>query len=402
MLGGGAQQLYDGFAMTNLPEGPTPFSSPKPEPTVLMSANSFWNLAHFRGKLIEGLICKGYRVALAAPRPDHDWARSTGAESIHIAIDRSGLNPIRDIVLLKDYHKLIRRLRPKFYLGFTAKPNLYGSIAARLTGAASIPNISGLGTAFINPGPLSWLVTLLYRVGLRKCPIVFFQNADDRDMFVSKKIVRPEQARLLPGSGVDLDRFKPSTAAIHGVSFLFVGRLLGDKGTREYVEAARILRQQQPSWRFQLLGAIDEGNRSGIKQAELDLWIEEGTVEYLGETKDVRPFLSRATSVVLPSYREGLPRSLLEAAAMAKPLIASDVPGNRHLVRHGINGLLCAARDHRSLADAMRRLGQMTPEERGAMGRAAREIVEREYDERLVVQTYLDALAQLGPVPGVA
>ena len=366
-------------------------------PLVLISANSFWNIANFRAGLIEQLIGRGYRVIIAAPDHDPSWAAARGAESIGIAMERSGLNPLRDILLLLNYYRLIDSCQPDAFLGFTAKPNIYGSIAARVAGMASLPNVSGLGTAFINPGPLSALVGLLYRIAFRACPIIFFQNPDDRDLFVARGIVRTAQARLLPGSGVNVEYFRPSSEASDAICLLYVGRLLGDKGVREFVEAARLLKADRPAWRFQLLGPIDEGNRSGIGQGELDQWVADGSVDYLGEADDVRPHLAQATAVVLPSYREGLPRSLLEAAAMARPLIATDVPGNRQLVRDGVNGLLCEARDPHALAEAMRKIGKMSASQRLAMGRAAREMVERDYDERNVIGAYLEALEQLAP-----
>lgn len=363
---------------------------------IMVSANSFWNIENFRAGLIDGLVAKGYRVVIAAPDVDPDWASARGAKVAPIAVDRSGLNPLRDIKLFFNYLKFSRNYAPEFFLGYTAKPNVYGCLAARVFGIHAIPNVSGLGTAFINRGPLSALVGALYRLAFARCPIVFFQNSDDLDLFVCRKMVRCEQARLLPGSGVDLDHFVPaSISASFGIRFLFVGRILGDKGVREFVEAARLLRTDHPDWKFQLLGPIDEGNRSGISPVELDRWVQDGAVEYLGQADDVRPYIGESTAVVLPSYREGLPRSLLEAAAMARPLIATDVPGNRRIVDHGVNGLLCDARDHNSLAEAMLAVGQMDSEKRLAMGRASRDIVERGYSERRVVQAYLDAITQL-------
>ena len=370
-------------------------------PLVLISANAFWNIANFRASLVEALVSRGYRVMIAAPGQDESWASKRGAEAVGIAMERSGLNPLKDLLLLLTYRELMQSYRPSVFLGFTAKPNIYGSMAARIAGVSSLPNVSGLGTAFINPGPLSALVGLLYRIAFRACPIVFFQNPDDRDLFVARRIVRAEQARLLPGSGVNLEYFQPPSEIRDGIRFLYVGRLLGDKGVREFVEAARLLKAEQPAWRFQLLGPIDEENRSGIGRIELDQWVADGSIEYLGETGDVRPHLAEATAVVLPSYREGLPRSLLEAAAMARPLIATDVPGNRQLVREGANGLLCQARDPHTLAEAMRNMGEMSSQGRAAMGRAARTLVERDYDERHVVTAYLDALGQLALPAGV-
>jgi glycosyltransferase involved in cell wall biosynthesis len=372
------------------------------EPTVLLSANSFWNIAHFRQGLIAALAGAGHNVHVAAPYPDRRWAGERGIKTTDLAIDRSGLNPLRDGALLLNYVSLIRRIRPRFYLGFTAKPNIYGNLACRLCRVPGLPNVSGLGTAFIDDGPLSTLVGWLYRIAFRACPIVFFQNSEDRDLFIERRIVRADQARLLPGSGVDLDRFEavPPPANQHP-SFLFIGRLLGDKGVREFVEAARLLRQDHPDWRFLLLGSIDPGNRTGIAAEELGRWTEEGVVEHLGQLDDIRPAIAAADAVVLPSYREGMPRSLLEAAAMARPLIATDVPGNRQLVTHQVNGLLCKARDPVSLAEAMHEVGTMAPERRRAMGNAARATVEREFGEERVISAYLAAIAQLAQATGV-
>ncbi len=365
-------------------------------PSILVSANSFWNIANFRAGLIKALVSRGYDVVIAAPGTDREWAKAHGARAFEIAVDRSGLNPFTDAALWLDYVRLFRRSGSTVFVGFTAKPNIYGSLAAQISGASSLPNVSGLGTAFIGDGLLSQFVGLLYRLAFRRCPIVYFQNPDDLDLFVARGIVRPGQANLLPGSGVDLDRFVPAPPPSGApVRFLFVGRLLGDKGVRDFVEAARLLKTEQTDWQFQLLGPIDEGNRSGIGEAEIRQWTEQGWVEHLGETEDVRPHIAAATAVVLPSYREGLPRSLLEAAAMARPIVATDVPGNRQIVQHGLNGLLCNVCDPQSLAEAIRRIGTMKAEERAAMGRAGRALVERDYGEEKVVRSYLDALKQL-------
>jgi glycosyltransferase involved in cell wall biosynthesis len=244
-------------------------------------------------------------------------------------------------------------------------------------------------------GPLQQVVMRLYRLGFRRAPVVFFQNSEDRDLFVVRRLVREGQARLLPGSGVDLDRFAPAPQHNGPPNFLLVGRLLRDKGVYEFVEAARSLRGMVPSARFQLVGPIDEGNRSAISSDQVDGWVAEGLVEYLGTTDDVRPFIAQATAVVLPSYREGLPRSLLEAAAMERPLLATDAPGCREVVEDGVNGYLCAVRDVQSLASAMQRLAGASPEKRLAMGRAGRRKVEERFSEKFVVQAYLDILTEL-------
>jgi len=364
---------------------------------VVLAANSSWNIVNFRAGLIEALKREGYEPVVVAPLDEAAESRmgELGVERIVVGIERSGLNPIADLRLLGEYRRILKRLRPAAFLGFTIKPNIYGCIAARSLGVPAIANISGLGTVFIKRGALLALVTRLYRFALSRAAVVFFQNPDDRALFIERRMVRPEQARLLPGSGVDLERFAPAPQPLGPPTFLLIARLLGDKGVREFVEAARMLRPGLPEARFQLLGPIDEGNRTAISRAELDEWIAQGLVDYLGETDDVRPYVAAASAVVLPSYREGLPRSLLEAAAMARPLIATDVPGCREVVEDGTNGFLCRVRDSESLAKAMKNLAEMPVSRRSAMGEAARRKVQDQFSETVVIRAYLDALDTL-------
>lgn len=372
----------------------------EPSRTIVLSANSDWNIANFRGGLIRGLRDAGYEPVVIAPQdPTADSRmRALGIERIPVAISRSGLNPYTDFRLLQDYRRLLRQLQPAAYLSYTIKPNIYGAIAASSLGIPAIPNVSGLGTAFIRGGPLQRIVTMLYRAGFRRAPAVLFQNAEDRDFFVKQRMVRRDQAKLLPGSGVDLGHFLPEPLPAGPPTFLLVGRLLRDKGVGEFVAAARLVRASMPDSRFQLLGPIDEGNRTAIGRSEIDRWVAEGAVEYLGDTADVRPFIAATSIVVLPSYREGLPRSLLEAAAMARPLIATDVPGCRDIVIDGVNGFLCAPRDARSLAAAMRRLAELPRDQQLGLGDAARRLVEDRFSEKYVVSAYLDLLAGLKSV----
>ena len=318
-------------------------------------------------------------------------------ERIPIRVDRAGLNAWADFRLFAEYRRLLLRIRPNAYLSFTIKPNIYGSMAAAGLGIPAIPNVSGIGNAFLRGDPVQRVVTRLSRLGFRRAPVVFFQNPEDRQLFVERRIVQPLQARLLPGSGVDLEHFAPAPPAKGRLTFLLIARLVRDKGVIEFVEAARILLQVMPGARFQLLGGIDQGHRSAISLSEVDRWVAESVIEYLGSTDDVRPFIARATAVVLPSYREGLPRSLLEAAAMARPLIGADAPGCREVVEDGINGYLCTVRDAGSLADAMRRLASLPDEQRGARGAAARRKVEERFSEEFVVRAYLEVLAALDP-----
>jgi glycosyltransferase involved in cell wall biosynthesis len=363
---------------------------------AIISINASWNIINFRRGLISALQRRGFRViALAPPDSYSDRFAGLGVEYVPIEMDKKGVSPARDLMLLARYYRILRRLKPDVFLGYTAKPNVYGSLAAQALGIKVVNNVSGLGTAFIREGLLTRIVSALYRLAFRRSATIFFQNEEDRDLFVARRLVAPERARLLPGSGIDLDRFTPAAARAGGpFVFLLIARLLWDKGVREYVEAARIVRRQMPDARFQLLGFLDVENRTAVPRSEVEAWVDEGLIEYLGVSDDVRPQIAAADCVVLPSYREGLPRTLLEAAAMARPLIATDAPGCRQVVRDGVNGRLCAVRDAASLAEAMLAMLRTPADERLRMGAAARRIAETEYDEKVVVQRYIEAIDQ--------
>ena len=366
-------------------------------PSIVVSANSLWNILNFRGGLIKALTTEGIKLVIATPGgTPGELPHDMPGEFRELPMDRSGINPFADGLLLLRFARLMRIVRPRALLTFTIKPNIYGALAARLAGVPSIANVSGLGTAFIRGGLFSRFAGVLYRMAFSGSHVVFFQNPDDRDLFLSRGIVDRAKTRLLPGSGIDLERFAPvEPLDSEDPVFLFIGRLLADKGVREFVEAAQLTRQQYPQARFQLLGGLDPGNRTAISEEELKQWVAEGSVEYLGPTDDVRPFIAKASAVVLPSYREGLPRSLLEGGAMARPLIATDVPGCREIVKDGETGLLCQVRSASSLAGAMTRFATMSVDQRQALGEAAREKVAAEYDERAVIDAYLEVLRPL-------
>ena len=361
---------------------------------IVLSINTSWNILNFRMGLIRRLQAEGYRVIAVSPLDAHVPALvAMGVEHVAVAIDSKGLSPARDLKLLRDYRRLLARLKPVAYLGWTIKPNVWGSLAAHSLDIPVINNISGLGTAFIRTGPLTRLVGLLYRIALARSATVFFQNRHDRDLFVAQRLVRADHAALLPGSGIDLADFAPTTAPeTTPFTFLMVARLLLDKGVVEYADAARLVRATRPGTRFELLGFLDVENRTAVDRATVEGWVREGIVDYLGEAADVRPHLARAGAVVLPSYREGMPRSLLEAAAMAKPLVATAVPGCTEIARAGENAFLCAVRDARSLAEAMLAMLDLTPAARAAMGRRSRAIAEQEFDTAVVETRYVDAI----------
>jgi glycosyltransferase involved in cell wall biosynthesis len=368
-----------------------------PGPIVALAANDGWNVLNYRAGLIRALQDSGYRITVLAPPGPHEAAiRELKVDFRPVPMAPRGKSVTGDLRTLVAYAAQLRVARPAALLGFTAKPNIYGSLAARALGIPVINNISGLGAVFAGEGLLNRLVSRLYQVALSRSAKVFFQNRDDRSLFEARGIVRGQQAGLLPGSGVDLERFAPRARRGRApFTFLFAARLLWDKGVAEYVEAAR--RLAGPRVRFQILGIIEPESAAAVPGSRLREWDEAGVIDYLGSASDVRDAFAEADCLVLPSYyREGTPRVLLEASAMAIPVITTDAPGCREAVDDGATGLLCAPRSVESLASAMRRMMGMSASERGAMGAAARTKMEREYREQIVHQAYLQALSDLG------
>jgi len=364
-------------------------------PRLVVAANSFWNLRNFRGGLIRELSWAGFDLTSVAPPGGENAGADLPGRLVPLPMRSDGLNPLTDLRLMRSFAALLRRERPAALLSWTAKPNIYGALAARLVGVPALPNVSGLGTAFIRGGLLQIFLSFLYRKAFASCPAVFFQNVEDLELFVAKRLVRRDQVRLLPGSGVDLVKFacQPMPQEDGPLRLLFVGRLLGDKGVRELAAAARVLKRENAPVAVQLLGFAGVENRTAITPSELEGWVREGIVSYLGNTHDVRPWLAQAHAVVLPSYREGLPRSLLEAASTGRPLLASDVPGCRDVVESGINGLLFPVRSPEGLANAIRQWVALGEQERAAMGKAARRTAEARFSEKRVIDAYLRELA---------
>lgn len=362
--------------------------------TILVCSNYAWTLVNFRLSLLRALAAEGYQVhVLTQFDGTENKLGELGIELHDLRIDRKGINPWRDALTFFHILHVLRALRPQAIINFTIKPVIYGGLAARMLGVPCIGTITGLGTAFIRDNWLTRLVEGLYRASQRRAQRVFFQNHDDMALFQARGLVPAGRMERLPGSGVDLSHFQPQPLpAGKEVRFLLIARLLWDKGVGEFADAARQVRALHPHARFQLLGPLGVVNRTAISRKQVDAWVAEGVVEYLGETDDVRPFIAQAHCVVLPSYREGLPRSLLEAAAMGRPLIASDSAGCRDVVEDGANGYLCRVRDADDLARKMEQFLALGPEQWLALGQASRTKVEREFDERVVIARYLEVI----------
>ncbi len=365
---------------------------------IIVTANTAWNIWNFRRAVIQSLLDDGHSVLVLAPY-DESVALlvSLGCSHLHLKMDVKGLNPVKDVCLINTFRQVFRKEKPDIVLSYTIKNNLFGAIAARLTKTPFLPNVSGLGTAFLSGGFLQRTAEFLYRVAFAKLPVVFFQNSDDADLFVTRGLVVQSQVRLLPGSGVDLNHFSPapSRPADAAPVFLMIARLLRDKGILEYVDAARKVKAVRPNAQFQVLGAIASENRTAVDKQTVDNWVSEGIITYLGQTDDVRPYIAAADCVVLPSYREGAPRTLIEASAMARPVITTDVPGCRTTVISGTTGYFCDAKSADSLTQVCLAFLDQSSEKRLEMGQAARQFMERDFDQEIVVSEYRKAISQL-------
>lgn len=366
---------------------------------IAVVSNTAWYLFNFRLNLMRALQADGHAVTAVAPADAYaDKIRAAGIAFEGVPISGRGINPLVEMRSVLRLWALLRRRRPGGRIGlvlsYTPKGNLYSALACLAARVPFIANVSGLGRTSIRHSFVSRVVETLYRVTLRRAHRVFFQNEDDLGSFVQKDLVRADHAERLPGSGVDLVRFQPGAAgkvpapAADAPIFLLMARLMWDKGVGEYVAAARVVKARHPRARFLLLGFLDVANPSAISRRQMDAWTAEGLVDYQGPTDDVRPWLAQADCVVLPSYREGVPRTLLEAAAMARPIVTTDAPGCRDTVIDGETGFLCRTADAQDLADKLLRFTALPLNEREAMGRRGREFVTRNFDERFVLRRY--------------
>ena len=362
---------------------------------IVICLNTAWNLVNFRSGLIRAMVAKGYEVVAIAPDDKYaEGLTSLGCRFIPMSMDSQGTHPGRDALLLYRLFHLLRTECPDVYLGYTVKPNVYGSIAAYFLGIPVVNNIAGLGAVFGKKGPILYFVKTLYRIALSRSAKIFFQNKDDRDLFIESGLVRPAQTDVLPGSGVDLKKFNvPQPKAENHLSrkfrFLLIARMLWDKGIGEYVEAAKILHQRWPHVECCLLGFLDAKNPGAINRTQMDELVAQGVV-YLGSSDNVAIEIANADCIVLPSYyREGTPRVLLEAAAMGRPIITTNAVGCREVVDDGINGYLCKIRDARDLVNKMELMLTLSIEQREAMGLQGRKKMEAEFDERIVIEKYL-------------
>ena len=369
--------------------------------TLVFVANTAWSMYNFRRGLLVRLVSEGFKVVVIAP-PD-EFADKLKELKVTVypllTIANKGKSPFQDALLLNELRTLYRKIKPSLIFHYTIKPNIYGTLAAAQLGIPSVAITTGLGYAFSYTNFTSVIVKKLYRFALKKATEVWFLNKEDEKAFLQKKIIKPRQSSVLNGEGIDTRFFAASPHALPVFNkerkFILAARLLYDKGVGEYAEAAAILQKKGYRFQCQVLGFLDVKNPKAISHEQINRWQLQGLITYLGVTADVRPFITDADCMVLPSYYgEGVPRTLMEAASLSKPVITTNHVGCREVVDDGKSGFLCHAKDAKDLAKKMEAIITMPDEALAAMGANGRVKMIAEFDEALTIEKYLTTIAK--------
>jgi glycosyltransferase involved in cell wall biosynthesis len=358
---------------------------------VAIVINTSWNIYNYRQGLIKSLLDKGVEVIAIAPKDDFSQKLiELGCDFVPLSMDNKGINPLKDILLFFRFLFLYKKIQPDCILHYTIKPNVYGSIAAGILRIPCISNVSGLGTVFIRQGIILSLVKHLYRFAFRFPKKVFFQNKDDQKLFKELELLNSYKSDVLPGSGINLSMYQSLPFKnTNPFTFLLISRLLVDKGIVEYAEASRLLKARGFDFQSVLVGFFDRTSKYNISNADIEGWEKQGYIVFKGESQNIISEIEKADCIVLPSYREGTPRSLLEAMALGKPIITTNVPGCKDVIEDGSNGFICEAKNVKSLANAMERMLELDSDALQDMGQKGRDLVENRFDERIVVEKYL-------------
>lgn len=361
---------------------------------ILILTNNIGGLHSFRKEVMKAICDVGYKVFISAPddSPKAAFFREIGCEIILTKFDRRGVNPLADFKLMLVYKKLMKQLKPVAVLTYTIKPNIYGGIAARLCHIPQLANVTGLGDAVENGGWMQKLTVALYKMGIGKARCVFFQNGNNRDFGIQNGIVNKDTSVVLPGSGVNLQHhtYQIYPANEGKIRFLYIGRLLKDKGIEELFETAKLIKSKHPNTEFQIIGSVE-----GDYQSQLNELMSSGIVNYLGSQADVRPFIGAVECTIMPSYHEGMSNVNLESAANGRPVITTNVPGCRETVNDGVTGYLVEARSSKSLIEAVERFIALPYNQKVLMGEEARKKVEREFDRQIVIDAYLKEIKEI-------
>ena len=347
-------------------------------------ANADIGLYKFRRELMERL-CAGHEVYIVLPEGEFiEDLKAIGCKYIQFEFDRRGMNPFADLKQIKRYQSLLQELKPDVVLTYTIKPNIYGGIACRKAKIPFIANVTGLGTTIENGGALAKVSTTLYKIGLRDAACVFFQNTNNQELFIKEDLVKG-RTRVIPGSGVNLQThcYEKYPSDSDGFHFLFVGRIMKDKGIEELLQAIRLLHKEDPKITLDIVGWSDEDYNEALEAAQA-----EGAIKLHGLQKDVHPFYAACHCAVLPSYHEGTANVMLEASSTGRPVITTRVPGCQETFDEGITGFGCEVKDVDSLFNAMKKMISLPREKREDMGKAARSKMEREYDRSIVLSAY--------------
>jgi glycosyltransferase involved in cell wall biosynthesis len=368
---------------------------------IAIVANTTWNIYNFRMPLIRALETQGHQVVVIAPLDEYivylNQLRYTTHQPIkHLA--RKGRNPLSEMRLIFEFLRIFRKEKPDLVINYTIKPNIYGNWAAVLSGISSICVVTGLGYSFIHNGITNQISQKLYQFSFRKATKVIFENEDDCALFINDKICTVEQGIAVKGCGVDTNFFKPQKPKLpqnEQKVFTFIGRLLYDKGVEEFVKAARLVKKEFPEAVFWIAGELDHDNPAAVPEEILSQWIENQHIKYIGHVQDIRPVIEDSDIIVLPSYREGMPRVILEALAVGKPVITTDTAGCRETVEEGKNGFLVPVKNVPELAESMRECCRLSTERLLAMGQFSRNKALLEFDEKIIVNRFMEIINEI-------
>lgn len=362
---------------------------------IVFSSNISWSIYNFRFKLLKSLQEQGHEIYTVASQDEYsDKLTEAGFNFFPIDLNNNSTNPIEDTKTVYSYYKIYKKIKPDVICHNAIKPNIYGTMAAGILNIPVVNNISGLGTLFIKKSFSTKIAKFLYKISQKSATKVFFQNNDDLNLFVKNGLVSEDKVLLIPGSGVDTTKFLPVEKSENASSFefLFIGRLLYDKGIREYMEAVRTLKKNYPAVKFNVLGPIYKNNATAVSEETLENWKQKGDIIYLGQTDHVEEIMKIADCLVLPSYREGLSKVLIEASSMGIPIVTTNVPGCRDVVIDNETGFLCEVKNSVDLAEKMEKMILLSIHERKEMGKKARARAISVFDEQIIIKQYTDAI----------